>query len=258
MGRGRQFLFVVGRQLRRGTSFLWRRRKALAAVFTRRRRILWRLCVLCAVLGVLTVGLSSHVVGRAAQGRLFDLETAPSRQVAIVFGAGVFPNGTLTAPLQDRVWTAVQLYRLGKVRKLLMSGDNGQTSYDEPTAMREYAVAKGIPLADVALDYAGFHTYDTCYRAREVFAVKSATLITQAYHLPRALFTCQSLGIDVIGIPADRHSYRRYLWYLLREQISRARAYFQVRVFRPRPRFLGPQIPIAAATSRNFFVNSTG
>jgi SanA protein len=186
----------------------------------------------------------SYTVGRAARQRIFAVEDAPVRDVAIVFGAGVHPDGTLAAPLEDRVLTAVELYRAHKVRKLLMSGDNSRRSYDEPTAMMEHAVALGVSRADIALDYAGFHTYDTCYRAGAVFDVHSATLITQRFHLARAIFTCRALGVDAVGVPADRQAYARRLWYEAREQIARARAFIQVRICKPLPRYLGPKMPI--------------
>lgn len=198
-----------------------------------------------AFFGLLVVGvLMSLRVGAAARGRVFEIAEAPVRQVAIVFGAGVRPDGSLGAPLHDRVLTAVQLYRAGKVRKLLMSGDNGSDSYNEPQAMLDFALAQGVPRRDVALDFAGFHTYETCYRARAVFDVRSAVLVTQRYHLARSIFTCQGLGIDVVGVPADRQLYRRRLWYRMREQVSRAVAFVRVRITHPVPRFVGPKVPI--------------
>ncbi len=186
----------------------------------------------------------SYAVGRAAKHRIYALEDAPVRDVAIVFGAGVHPDGTLAAPLEDRVLTAVELYHAHKVRKLLMSGDNSRRAYDEPTAMMEHAVALGVPRDDIALDYAGFHTYDTCYRAGAVFEVHNATVITQRFHLARAIFTCRALGVDAVGVPADRQAYAKELWYEAREQFARARAFIQVRILKPRPRYLGPKLPI--------------
>ena len=110
--------------------------------------------------------------------------------------------------------------------------------------MRNYAVAQGVRPVDVALDFAGFHTYDTCYRARAIFDVRSAVLVTQRYHLARSLFTCQGAGIDVVGVAADRQLYARRRWYALREQVSRVFAFIRVRITHPRPRFLGPRAPI--------------
>jgi vancomycin permeability regulator SanA len=183
-------------------------------------------------------------VARAERGRVYAVATAPAREVALVFGAGVFPDGTLSRPLADRVHAAAALYQAGKVRKLLMSGDNSRSTYDESTAMKDYAISLGVRPQDVVLDYAGFHTYDSCYRARAVFDVHSAVLVTQRFHLARALFTCAGLGVDAIGVAADQQQYQRALWYRIREELARARAFLQVKLTHPKPRFLGPKVPI--------------
>jgi vancomycin permeability regulator SanA len=190
---------------------------------------------------LLSVGLCSWLVVRGARGKLHEVSDAPSRAVAVVFGAGVWPNGTLSPTLQNRVDTAVALYHQGQVERLLMSGDHRRPEYDEPSAMRRHAVAAGVPHRAIALDPAGFRTYATCARARAVFGIQDAVLVTQRYHLPRAVYTCRGLGIDAVGVVADRRSYQRYLWYLLREQISRTVAVLEVRVFRRTAR--PPQSP---------------
>ena len=127
-----------------------------------------------------------------------DAAAAPSVPVALVFGGGIYADGTLTPMLQDRVDTAIQLYQAGKVRKLLMSGDNSFPYYDEPGRMYDYAVAHGVPGKDVVRYYAGRRTYDSCYRAGAIFDVQRAILITQRFHLYRAMYTCASLGLDVV------------------------------------------------------------
>lgn len=191
-----------------------------------------------------TVWVLARAVAAAERGRVFAADQAPARDIALVFGAGVFPNGDLSAPLADRVQVAAELYQRGKVRKLLMSGDNSRRTYDESTAMKEYAVRLGVRPQDVVLDYAGFHTYDSCYRAQAVFDIHSAVLVTQRFHLARALFTCTSLGVDAVGVPADQQRYQRAAWYRFREELARARAYLQVKVTHPKPRFLGPKIAV--------------
>lgn len=177
------------------------------------------------------------------KGRIYTPETVPPRPVAIVFGAGVWPDGRLSDVLADRVQTAVELYRLGKVKKLLMSGDNRFIYYNEPKHMGEYAIAQGVPAEDIVLDYAGRRTYDSCYRARHIFGVKEAILVTQAYHLDRALFTADHLGLDAVGVGADRRSYiylRNYWW---REMAATALAWWEVLIARPKP-VLGEKLPI--------------
>ncbi len=163
----------------------------------------------------------------------------PSSSVALVFGAGVRPNGKLSDVLSDRVTTAVELYRLGKVQKLLMSGDNGSKTYDEVTAMKEFAIKNGVKSEDITLDYAGFDTYDTCYRAKEIFGLqKDVVLVTQGFHLPRALYICRRLGITSIGVRADKHVYLLNAWGL-REFLARSKAWLEVEVVHSKPKFLG-------------------
>lgn len=229
-------------RLHRAARALRQRCARLAAGLTRKRAV--ALGALLLLAGTATLWTLARLVVRAERGRVFTVEAAPERQVALVFGAGVLPSGELSPPLADRVSVAVALYRQGKVRKLLMSGDNSRPTYDESTAMKQYAVSLGVPPQDVVLDYAGFHTYDSCYRARAVFDIASAVLVTQRFHLARALFTCTGLGVDAVGVAADQQRYQRALWYRVREELARARAYLQVRVTHPRPHFLGPKVAV--------------
>jgi vancomycin permeability regulator SanA len=167
-----------------------------------------------------------------------------------VLGAGVRPDGSLSPFLSDRVDAAVELHRLGRVRHLLMTGDNGRRDYDEVSAMRRAAVARGVPAGDVTLDYAGFSTYDSCYRAREVFGVRSAVVVTQAYHLRRAVYTCRSLGLDAVGLGLPDWEVGRYRGsmprYQAREVLATYAALWRLHVTRPAPRYLGPAEPILA------------
>ena len=134
----------------------------------------------------------------------------PPERVAIVFGAAVYADGRLSAMLRDRVETAIQLYEAGRVDRLLMSGDNSSDDYNEPARMIAYAQARGVPPEALQPDYGGRRTYDTCYRARHIFGVESAVLVTQAFHLPRALFTCGELGIAAVGVAADMRPYHPF------------------------------------------------
>lgn len=167
----------------------------------------------------------------------------PPRRVALVFGAGVWPGGTLSHILADRVDTAVDLYHAGKVQKLLMSGDNRFINYNEPQHMKEYALARGVPEEDIVLDYAGRRTYDSCYRTRAIFGVQEVTLVTQDYHIDRALFICNNLGVDAIGVVADRRTYVKGWQYWLREIPALTLAWWDVTVAHPLP-VLGDPIPI--------------
>lgn len=164
---------------------------------------------------------------------------------AIVFGAGLRWDSTPTPVLADRVHTAVELYLAGKVDKILMSGDNRYLNYNEPGAMKEYAMEQNVPEEDIVLDYAGRRTYDTCYRARDIFRVQDAVLITQAFHLPRALYTCNTLGLEAVGVAADRRVYSPpdHLFWKIREYPATLVAFIQVHLTRPEP-VLGDPEPI--------------
>jgi SanA protein len=173
------------------------------------------------------------------------IDALPSRPVGIVFGAGYWPDGRLSMVLKDRLDAAFELYRAQKIQKLLFSGDNRVADYNEPEKMLEYALANGIPREDVVLDYAGRRTYDTCYRARDIFEVSHAIVVTQRYHLPRTLETCQVLGLTVDGYIADRQQYpQRYItWYWIREIPALWKAWLDLYIFHPKP-VLGDPLPI--------------
>jgi SanA protein len=144
-----------------------------------------------------------------------SVDSVPVRSVAIVFGAGLYPDGTPMPALEDRILYAAYLYRNAKVQTILMSGDRRSDSYDEPAAMQTYAMKLGVPEKAIILDNAGFRTYDTCYRAKNIFHLDEAILVTTDYHLPRALFLCNSLGIDSMGIASGwGSSVRGPVYYL--------------------------------------------
>jgi SanA protein len=177
------------------------------------------------------------------QRHIYSSETAPPQRVAVVFGAAVYGSGRLSPILRDRVETAVQLYENGRVQKIIMSGDNQTLQYDEPSAMVAYAVARGVPPEDVQPDYGGRRTYDTCYRARDIFLVEEVVLVTQRFHLPRALFTCRGLGLPGVGVAADFRVYRGAYWYELRETAATLVALWDV-VRQTPPPVLGDPLPL--------------
>ncbi len=184
-----------------------------------------------------------------ARARLFQVNSAPASRVAIVFGAGLRRDGSPTPVLSDRVATAAELYFAGKVEKLLMSGDNRFAYYNEPEAMRQYAIQLGVPDAAIVLDYAGRRTYDTCYRARQIFGVTEAILVTQAFHLPRALYLCDNLGVNAAGVSADQRRYflSSQLSWNLRELFATLNALVEIHLTHPVP-VLGQFEPIFPAS----------
>lgn len=170
-----------------------------------------------------------------------ELVIVPTTSVALVFGAGLRTDGTPNVALKDRVLSSVNLYKAGKVQKLLMTGDNGHRFYDEATAMKTLAIEAGVPEKDIVLDYAGFRTYESCYRARDIFEVKEVIAVSQNYHLARVRYICQRLGIRTIGYAADRQTYnpKQICAWNLRESLAKMKAVWQVEVTQPLPTFLG-------------------
>jgi vancomycin permeability regulator SanA len=165
----------------------------------------------------------------------------PHEDVAIVLGAGLSADGIPSPMLADRVESAVELYQHGRIHKLLMTGDNSAISYNEVVAMKRFAHDLGVPTQDITLDYAGFSTYESCYRAHQVFDVHRAVVITQRYHLPRAVYTCRQLGVKAVGLgTADREIYglRGMIPYLLREMLANVKALSEIYLTRPHPTFL--------------------
>ncbi|MGE5642000.1 MAG: vancomycin high temperature exclusion protein [Byssovorax cruenta] len=204
-----------------------------------------RIARYASLLGIFIIILTRTIFLLKASSQTFSKEDAPVRRVAIVFGAEVKRDGTPSAVLRDRIETAVTLYKTGKVEKLLMSGDNRFVDYNEPESMRQYALTLGVPDADIVLDYAGRRTYDTCYRAKEIFGVNSAILVTQGFHLPRALFLCKAFGMDALGVAADNYYYlkRLRLYWNVRELFASIQSVGDVYLLKPLP-VLGNPEPI--------------
>ena len=191
---------------------------------------------------VLTV-LPRLIVVSLAGNKTYLAEDVPPSRAAIVFGAGLTASGAPTAVLKDRVTIAVQLYQAGKVEKILMSGDNRFINYNEPGAMKSFALDLGMPEEDIVLDYAGRRTYDTCYRAGAIFQLDQAILVTQKFHLSRALYTCNALGLESVGVEADLRPYRDEGFWNIREIPASLVAFIQVHLTRPEP-VLGEKEPI--------------
>lgn len=188
-----------------------------------------------AIFAILVLVLPRIMTALLSLGQVYALKDAPRERVAIIFGAGLRRDGTPTAVLRDRVETGVELYKAGKVEKLLMSGDNSTIYYNEPEAMRKYAVSLGIPDGDIVLDYAGRRTYDSCFRAKAIFRVDQALLVTQKFHLPRALFLCNALGVEASGVEANNLNYRKtslIIWNI-REQVATLAAFIDLYVDNP-------------------------
>jgi vancomycin permeability regulator SanA len=208
-----------------GTRRWWRRHPFLAAGAG------------VGLITVLVLAASNLWVRLSAMDHEFTVADAPSAAVALVLGAGLTPDGRPSPALQVRLDVAAALYSSGKAQVLLVSGDNGTTTHDEPTAMRNYLVQHGVPAGRVVLDYAGFDTWDSCVRAKKIFGVDRALVVTQQFHVARAVFLCREAGIDADGV-ADPHDAGYRLAFSLREIPAAVKACWDALV-QPDPRFLG-------------------
>lgn len=176
-----------------------------------------------------------------ADARVRTTADVPARQVAVVFGAGLW-DGKPSPYLANRLRAAAQLYRDKKVKVVLVTGDNSRVEYDEPDAMRTFLVEHGVPDSRIVSDFAGFDTWDSCVRARKIFGVKRAVLVTQGFHIRRAIALCRAAGIDAYGVGVDaRHD---ATWYYggTRELAASGKAALEA-LFKPDPHFLGPREP---------------
>lgn len=194
-----------------------------------------------AALGAAAVFVSANalMVG-LEQGHMYGtISGVPARTVVIVPGAAVLRSGALSAVFLDRANAAAVLYQAGKAQKILVSGDNSTLEHNEVDPARKYLVSRGIPEQDIYLDHAGFDTYSTMYRAKEIFGVTSAIIATQTFHLPRALFIARSVGIDAVGYRSD--NVHLLLRNEMRESLARLKALWDVGIHRT-PKFLGDKI----------------
>jgi SanA protein len=196
----------------------------------------------------LVLAIRFGVVHFASDKILADNVVRPA-PVVIVPGAGLTRVGTPSAALRDRLDEAIRLYQAGKVQKLLLSGDNSEITYNEPGAMRDYALAQGIPDTDIVLDFAGRRTYDTCYRAKAIFGIERAIFVTQQYHLSRAIFLCDQLGVQVEGVAVEQSNYipERYAYWQFREVFATVASVWDIFIARPLP-ILGEAEPIFPET----------
>lgn len=205
--------------------------------------IKWILKLILIVIALI-VGINLFVKFEGERSlRSIEQVSGQSYDAIIVLGAGVYGNGEPTKILKDRLDRGIELYKAGAAPKMLMSGDNGKTNYDEVTAMKNYCLKQGVPAKDIFLDHAGFSTYESMYRAKAIFGVKSAVVVTQHYHEGRALYTAKRLGIKAVGVSAVEKSYTGDEARAVREFLSREKAFVQC-IVKPEPTFLGDKIDI--------------
>lgn len=176
------------------------------------------------------------------------IKELPQAETAIVLGAGLLKNETPSGIFRDRLDIAVLLYTKKKVHTILVTGDDGTTTHNEVNPARDYLLLQGVPSEAIFLDHAGFDTYSSMYRAREVFLVTSAIIVTQSFHLPRSVFIAQRLGIQAYGTPADQHMYS--FKNNIREVFANVKATYDV-LYHRKPKYLGKEIPITGDSAES-------
>ncbi len=187
--------------------------------------------------GIVTLSTKKQILTAEEAAKLTDVDCI------LVLGCGVKADGSPSDMLHDRLRRGVELYELGAAPKLLMTGDHGQESYNEVDVMKTFAVDRGIPSDDVFMDHAGFSTYESMYRAKEIFQAKKVIIVTQEYHLYRAIYIAESLGLEAYGVAADYRSYTGQTARDVREILARVKD-FGTSLFKPKPTYLGSAIPI--------------
>lgn len=209
------------------------------------KRIIKYLIILIIVGISIVLSINFYVI-LSTKKQIVDLSNLKNKNdydCIIVLGAGIW--GDKPSPmLQDRLDEAIKLYEEGIAPKLIMSGDNGREGYDEVNVMKEYAINKGIPSEDIFMDHAGFSTYESIYRAKEIFKVEKAIIVTQKYHLYRALHIGNKLGINVTGVGADPRKYSGQIFRELREILARNKDFIQA-IFKLKPTYLGESVPVS-------------
>jgi SanA protein len=205
-------------------------------------KIIIRITLTAIIVGILfSVGVNYGVRTFSAQYIVSDIGKVSHTRVALVLGASVASDGTLMPALHDRALTAVELYKSAKIERILVSGDNGSRYYNEVEPTKKFLIDAGVPAEKIYLDYAGFDTYDSMFRAFTLFGVKEAVIITQGFHLPRAVYIARSLGIDATGMVADKRAYAWKNSFI--EYFATIKAFFDV-VFQSKSKYGGAKIII--------------
>ena len=213
-----------------------------------KKKIAWKqliiICLCLVVLGCAVVAAINIYMYIAGSQRLrTEADQFESADCIMVLGCQVRDDGSLSHMLEDRLKRGVALYKAGAAPKLLMSGDHGTIHYNEVEAMKQYAIAQGVPSEDIFMDHAGFSTYESVYRARDIFQVKRIIIVTQEYHLYRALHCAKALGLESWGVSSDYRNYAGQLMRDIREVLARVKD-FGMGILKPKPTYLGEPIPI--------------
>lgn len=207
------------------------------------RKLLYTALMLVTI-AMLAVASICFYVSHTGKAYLVTAEDAPAVDAILILGARVYSNGTPSPLLQDRLDYGYALYTAGKANRIIVSGDHGTKEYDEVNAMKNYLLTKGVPQEHIFLDHAGFNTYDSLYRAKEIFGVKSLIVCTQEFHMPRALYIGRRLGLEAYGYAAPDKAMYHMAYNNFREKLAQVKAFLETDVLHRKPKYLGNVIPI--------------
>ena len=205
------------------------------------------------VLGIVLMIVAIFLIFRFyTQDHIYrEVNRVPEAYTALVLGAKVYNSGNPSAVLKDRLDSALELYKAGKIKRFLLSGDHGQKRYDEVNNMKKYLERNGVTQAAIFLDHAGFDTYDSVVRAKKIFQVKDVIIVTQAFHLPRSVFIARRNGLKAYGLVADKRPYITIRQMQIRELLANVKAMGNV-LFQSQPRYLGKTIPITGDSRKSY------
>ena len=209
------------------------------------KKIFKILIVIAIISIILVLFINFYVVGMANKRMIKDNDYSSLKNVdcILILGAGIW--GDKPSPmLQDRLDEGVKLYKEGIASKIIMSGDHGREEYDEVNIMKEYAIEQGVPSEDIFMDHAGFSTYESIYRAKEIFDADNIVIVTQEYHLYRALYIADKLGVDAYGVNSDPRKYSGQAFREVREILARNKDFINC-IIKPKPTYLGESIPVS-------------
>ena len=202
------------------------------------------LCIVFAIIVILVLNISQYVQ-QIGSKYIMEEENVPDADAILILGARVYSNGNVSLMLRDRLMVGHELYEKGKAKKILVSGDHGTKEYDEVNTMKKYLKEKAVPEENIFMDHAGFSTYESLYRARDIFQVKKVIIVTQKYHLMRAVFIARELGIEAYGVAADKHIYHGVMIKNeIREMLARNKDFLLAKYIKPMPKYLGDVIPV--------------
>lgn len=211
-------------------------------------RVLFWLIFAAVILTLTIVGINLYIVIKE-KSKILSLEEAAKFQAdcIVVLGAGIRDDGSPTWMLEDRIKIGDKLYQNHAADKIIMSGDHGRENHDEVNTMKSYAMGEGIPSEDIFMDHAGFETYDSLYRARDIFGAKKVIIVTQEYHLYRALYIADQLGLDARGVTSDLRFYsKKMAYWKFREYLARVKSFVKC-ITQPEPKYLGDTIDLSVS-----------